>query len=265
MEQKKKSPFIKEMENFLQPEARAYRLPDLAKDTLRRCQKNKDNDKFCKKLLNDFNNECQWAESWFQDEVANNKAITPEIRDQFLKDFGEFTVDIMKWLKKATRKSKADFIQFLTLERKRDSLFNRSASYYQASIDKAKKDTARFKAERIKLEKEIERKKKAERKQLQAAAEKAYQSYNHAVDKNPDLVGKTDRDAYNWLKGNGCEDYEDYGLPCLNTWTRQLRTARNYYGTNKNTPRAGRKSNASSVKNDPDLLSQISNKYTKPD
>ena len=103
---------------------------------------------------------------------------------------------------------------------------------------------------------------KAEDTKLAPAEEKAYQSYEYAIKKWPDLAGKTDKNVHDWLSENGIPDYD---MPSFETWTRQLRTGRKHYGTNKNTPRAERESNVPKVKNDPDLLKQMSNQYTKPD
>ena len=101
----------------------------------------------------------------------------------------------------------------------------------------------------------------AEDTKLAPAEEKAYQGYEYAIKKWPDLAGKTDEKVHVQLSEDGIADYDP---PSFDTWTRQLRTARKHYGTNKNTPRAGRESNAPKANNDPDLIKQISNQYTKP-
>lgn len=69
------------------------------------------------------------------------------------------------------------------------------------------------------------------------AIEKAYQSYQYAIEKNPDFAGKKDKEVYTWLKNNGIDDYT---LPAFETWQRYVREGRKHYGTSKNTPRAGR-------------------------
>ena len=63
---------------------------------------------------------------------------------------------------------------------------------------------------------------------------RAYQQYQMA---EKSLGDTTDRQAYDWLKER-VEETER--LPDFNTWTRYLRTARKFYGTQKNTPRGGR-------------------------
>jgi hypothetical protein len=98
--------------------------------------------------------------------------------------------------------------------------------------------------------------------QLPPATEKAYQSYQVAIGKNPELADKKDKDVYKWLSENGVDDYS---LPYFETWSRQVRTGRAHYGTSKHTLRKGRKSNAVKADKDPDLLKQISNQYGKPD
>jgi hypothetical protein len=91
------------------------------------------------------------------------------------------------------------------------------------------------------------------------AEEKAYQSYDVAINQKPELAGKTDKEVYKWLKPNGIDDYI---LPTFNTWQRQVRAGRNKYGTQKNTPRGGRTS--PSVKSYGDIeLSEITNQFKK--
>ncbi|MGH2272694.1 hypothetical protein ACQ9LF_12920 [Anaerohalosphaeraceae bacterium U12dextr] len=92
---------------------------------------------------------------------------------------------------------------------------------------------------------------------LSPADEKAYQSYCIAEQS----LGKcTDKEAYEWLEEHGDPDYE---LPSFDTWHKYVRNGRKYHNTNKNTRRAGRKTSAPSVKDDPALLSQISNRHSK--
>ena len=96
-----------------------------------------------------------------------------------------------------------------------------------------------------------------EEQKLTPANEKAYQSYCLA---EQTLDQCTDKEAYAWLKEHGPEDY---GLPPFATWQRYVRNGRKHYKTNKNTPRAGRKTSSPSVKDDPALLSQISNRHSQ--
>ena len=94
---------------------------------------------------------------------------------------------------------------------------------------------------------------------LTPAEEKAYQSYDYAIEKNSELAGKADKDVHKWLKENGIDDYI---LPTFNTWQRQVRAGRNKYGTQKNTPRGGRTS--PSVKSSKDIkLVEITNRFIK--
>jgi hypothetical protein len=62
----------------------------------------------------------------------------------------------------------------------------------------------------------------------------AYQQYQRAVSY---WGAMTDKEAYNRLNK---EDNETDELPPFSTWARYLRGARRHYGTQKNTPRAGR-------------------------
>jgi len=91
---------------------------------------------------------------------------------------------------------------------------------------------------------------------LTPANERAYQSYCVAEQK----LGKcTDKKAYAWLKEQGIEGYD---LPTFATWQKYVRNGRKHYKTNKNTPRAGRKTSSPLAKDDPALLSQISNRHS---
>lgn len=92
---------------------------------------------------------------------------------------------------------------------------------------------------------------------LTPANETAYQSYCLAEQ----TLGKcTDKEAYAWLKEHGPEDYD---LPSLASWQKYVRNGRKFYATNKNTPRAGRKTSSPSVNDDPEILSKMSNQYSR--
>ena len=63
----------------------------------------------------------------------------------------------------------------------------------------------------------------------------AYQSYQDAAEKM--VFEPSDRDAYEWLKEHGSNDYQ---LPEFHTWKRYVRGGRKFYETQKNSPRAAR-------------------------
>jgi hypothetical protein len=82
-------------------------------------------------------------------------------------------------------------------------------------------------------------------KGLQPADRKAYLSFVYAESK----VGKRleDHEAHEWLTENGIDtdkgdlgELADYELPAFETWTRQIREARNALDEQKYTSRAGR-------------------------
>ena len=90
---------------------------------------------------------------------------------------------------------------------------------------------------------------------LQPADRKAYLSFAYAESK----VGKRleDHEAHEWLTENGIDtnkgdagELADYSLPVFDTWSRQLRNARNPLGEQKYTRRAGRVAGRSIVKGD---------------
>jgi len=87
---------------------------------------------------------------------------------------------------------------------------------------------------------------------LQPAKRKAYFSFVHAEGK----AGKRleDYEAYEWLKENGIDtdkgdtgELADYELPVFDTWSRQLRKAREPLREQKYTRRAGRATGRSIV------------------
>lgn len=78
------------------------------------------------------------------------------------------------------------------------------------------------------------------KQKLSCSVEKAYQQFDSY---QAQYVNCTDREAYDWLKKHNDGD----PLPNFDTWTRYLRKARNFYGTNKNTPRSGRETGKSIV------------------
>ncbi|MCH9715962.1 MAG: hypothetical protein K0U90_05615 [Planctomycetes bacterium] len=73
------------------------------------------------------------------------------------------------------------------------------------------------------------------KKPLMERYEKAYRSYEFAESSMG--LDCTDEEAYRWLEENCLCEYE---LPSYQTWSRYLRVGRKHYGTNKNTPIAGR-------------------------
>lgn len=70
--------------------------------------------------------------------------------------------------------------------------------------------------------------------------QKAYQAYEIAARHLAETGQKeTDRKCYDVLS-DGLVDTLDYDLPAFGTWKRYVRKCRKHYGTQKNTPRAGR-------------------------
>src|SRR5262249_10202498 len=83
---------------------------------------------------------------------------------------------------------------------------------------------------------------------LAPSREKAFRQYLDAVEKNPtQLNGATDREVYDWLV-----KHQEAGenLPHSDSWCRYLREAREFYLAQKNTPRAGRPTGKSVVRQD---------------
>ena len=67
------------------------------------------------------------------------------------------------------------------------------------------------------------------------AAETAYRAYQLAEETIGNRIG--DKDAYEWLRENGPDEYT---LPPYENWARYLRQARQHYGDQKHRPRKGR-------------------------
>lgn len=69
---------------------------------------------------------------------------------------------------------------------------------------------------------------------LTPSQQTAYQSCQFAESK----IGKcTDREAYDWLREEGPQEYD---LPAFDTWRRYVRAGRKLHGAQKNTSRKGR-------------------------
>jgi hypothetical protein len=90
-------------------------------------------------------------------------------------------------------------------------------------------------------------------RQLEPAVRKAYLAFQYAQTMNGRRL--PDPEAYDWLKENGIDsdkgdvgELGDYQLPAFDTWSRQLRFARNLLGEQKYTRRAGRKHGQSIAK-----------------
>jgi len=83
---------------------------------------------------------------------------------------------------------------------------------------------------------------------LPPSREKAFRQYLDAVAKEPNrLTGASDSEVYSSVKEN-LEAGE--GLPNFATWSRYLREAREFYSAQKNTPRSGRPTGKSVVRED---------------
>ena len=95
---------------------------------------------------------------------------------------------------------------------------------------------------------------------LVPAAKKAYYSYSWAERKLTEAgyAKVTDRQAYDWFRDNGLPDereatdlageLEGYELPAFDTWSRQVRTARDVLRSQKYSRRAGRPTGRSVVR-----------------
>jgi hypothetical protein len=90
-------------------------------------------------------------------------------------------------------------------------------------------------------------------RRMEPAARLAYLAYCYAEAKVERRL--EDREAFDWLKENGFDEdageLVEYQLPrALDTWTRQLRSARNLLGEQKYTRRRGRSYGSSVVRQD---------------
>lgn len=77
---------------------------------------------------------------------------------------------------------------------------------------------------------------------------KAYIQYKEAIRRNAILVDASDKEIYEWVWENVLDHGEK--LPKLATWEKQLRTARSYYGQQKNGSRINRQYGKSIVRED---------------
>ena len=96
-------------------------------------------------------------------------------------------------------------------------------------------------------------------KQLSPIYEQAYQSYKVAER----AIGEcTNKEAYKHLQQSPVSEYD---LPAFETWARYVREGRRFYDDNKHTARAERNDKLLKAKDDVSIISQISNRHTKPD
>ncbi len=127
---------------------RLYNLLDEAKAVFSKCFAAKKKgtlppeklDAYCRGLLDDFGKECQWAKGWVREEHATNPAVSPDTKNDYLKDWTTFIDEIYKWLKAALKKGKADFIEYKQLVNQRDGLFERGTLFYQAHLEHCEAD-----------------------------------------------------------------------------------------------------------------------------
>ena len=80
---------------------------------------------------------------------------------------------------------------------------------------------------------------------LKPADLKAWQSYERAIKKTPELAEATDLQVYNWVREHDADP--DYDLPDFDTWARYLRRVRQARSKQKNSPRAGRAESSRSI------------------
>jgi len=83
---------------------------------------------------------------------------------------------------------------------------------------------------------------------LKPSREKAYNHYQFALEKKPELAEVTDREVYDWLSNNPQTSDE---IPSrFDTFAKYLREARKHYGEHKHTPRCSRETGRSIVRQD---------------
>lgn len=266
-----------EIDYFNTPEdsERLYKLLGEAKAAVGRCRKARNGesigtdgalippdkiDAYCRLQINEFSKEFQWAKWWIQQEHADKPGVSTEIKINYQKQWMDYFDRIYRWADSVLFPKDGNpniLIEYRALENIRDGLFWQSCELYRAETEHLEVEAKRLEAKVSRLDAESirpakeaetridstntkqnqERKQEVGDKSLEVRYEKAYQSYCYAVEKNTGI--ETDKQAYDWLKENGCED-EDYQLPSFETWQRYVQSGRKYHGTQKNKPRGGR-------------------------
>lgn len=91
----------------------------------------------------------------------------------------------------------------------------------------------------------VPRAERGDDRQLQPAVARAYGQYLTAKKNKPEL--KTDLAVYEHYRENHFDRENEDAMPSFETWAKQVRIARKFHGTQKNTRRAGRTGGSSIV------------------
>ena len=163
-----------------------------------------------------------------------------------LRGFGTILLKLKRWRPAAAKEvekehrrllSSAKEIDQAVKDGRRDLFFSASASQLTANLlAKNLRTIAEMAREDLPLKKPRE----VTDDGLTKSQRVAYQSYQYAINQNPDIAEANDNDVYNWLKENGFSEDDSYELPSPETWKRHIRSCRKAHGAQKNTPRKGR-------------------------
>jgi hypothetical protein len=104
-----------------QPE-RIYRLLDDVKSLIRELLTHKDDDTYCKRFSDEFEQKCQWAKSFIRKEISE----VPDIPAQdILNDMIAYIDRMIVWKGQAVKSGKLDFEEYERLKNLWDGLFER--------------------------------------------------------------------------------------------------------------------------------------------
>lgn len=163
-----------------------------------------------------------------------------------LRGFGTILLKLKCWRPEAAKEVEKEHRKLLSLAKiidkkikdgQRDLVFPASALQVSANLLAKKLRTI---AEMAREDLLLEKPREVTDDGLTKSQRLAYQSYQYAINQNPDIAEANDNDVYNWLKENGFSEDDSYELPSLETWKRYLRYGRKAHGTQKNTRRKGR-------------------------
>ncbi len=163
-----------------------------------------------------------------------------------LRGFGTILLKLKCWRPEAAKEVEKEHRKLLSLAKiidkkikdgQRDLVFPASALQVSANLLAKKLRTI---AEMAREDLPLEKPREVTDDGLTKSQRLAYQSYQDAINQNPDIAEANDNDVYNWLKENGFSEDDSYELPSPETWKRYIRSGRKAHGTQKNTPRKGR-------------------------
>lgn len=171
---------------------------------------------------------------YFREELDKIPSLNPGKRESLISDVDKYIQSLFKWLGDGKDKDHLDFNERDRLTSEHASLFDRLKALQESAVNHPVTEV-----------------------ELTTAQRQASQAYREAEARLG--LGCADDQAYDWVK----EHCKEYDLCSRDTWKRHLGAARLATNTQKHKPRKKAAGTHPTPKDDPDLLWQISNQYTR--